>query len=253
MGQEKVTISNSPNWYHQKNDSTVRERKSTAIVTKHTSLIRSFIHFVLFEWHSEPGTMVDHGDIFHCAVSAHLTFTGVQSNEQSIIILQVTRMSLYWKVSAAPQLRGESHRVWCRGSEPIREGFLVRSHTSSGSSVTIPLASDQEDHKGTSCGARNRPKQGWLKNPMLIICTPPEQYSLNMFYNFILKWVSTAGEDWRSGAQGSLLLTSMVPNNPAPAPNLQALLSKIEALSFPKSPFSQSNLITCLLLLKHVP
>lgn len=191
MGQEKVTISNSPDWCHQKNGSRVRERNSTSIVTKHP-FTHAFIHFVLLS-DTEPGAMVDYGDTFHCAVPS-LLLPGVQSSEQSLITLQVTRMSSYCKVSAAPQLRGESHRVWCRDSEPMREGFLVRSHTISGSSVTIPLASDQEANKGTSCGARNRTKQGWLKNPKLIICSPPEQYSLNMFYNFILKRVSTAGE-----------------------------------------------------------
>lgn len=59
---------------------------------------------------------------------------------------------------------------------PPGGGFLVRSHASSGSSVTISLASDQEGSEGTSCGARNRPKQGCVRIPKLIVCIPPEQY-----------------------------------------------------------------------------
>lgn len=77
---------------------------------------------------------------------------------------------------------------------PPGGGFLVRSHASSDSSVTIPLASDQEGSEGTSCGARNRPKQGWVRILKLIVCIPPEQYFLNMFDNFIEKRVSTSRE-----------------------------------------------------------
>lgn len=77
---------------------------------------------------------------------------------------------------------------------PPGGSFLVRSHASSVSSVTIPLASDQEGSEGTSCGAWNRPKQGWVRILKLIVCIPPEQYFLNMFDNFIEKRVSTSGE-----------------------------------------------------------
>lgn len=139
---------------------TIKERKfRPPIVTKHPfthSFIHSFLHFFLLS------AIMDHGDTFHCPLhhppqKEH--HPGVQSRDQSIITLQVTRMSLYCMVGAVTQVRGDSHGVWGRGGEPLGNGFQVRSHTSSSSSVTMPLASGQDANKGTSCGARNSPNR----------------------------------------------------------------------------------------------
>lgn len=106
--------------------------------------------------------------------------------------------------------------------------------------MTIPLASDQEGSEGTSRGARNRPKQGWVRILKLIVCIPPEQYFLNMFDNFIEKRVSTSRKGKKVGAQGNLLLPSMVLKDPVSAPNLQTPLSKTAALPLPISPFHKA-------------
>ena len=89
----------------------------------------------------------------------------------------------------------------------------------------------------TSCEARNSPKQGWVKNPMLIVGTPPEQHSLHLFDSFIEKRVSAAGEGCGKGALGSLLLPFPAPSDAAPAPALQTPLGKSEAPPFLRSPF----------------
>lgn len=72
---------------------------------------------------------------------------------------------------------------------------------------------------------------------MLIVGTPPEQHSLNLFDSFIEKRVSPAGAGCGKGALGSLSLPFTVPSDTAPAPKLRTPLSKPEAPPFLRSPF----------------
>ena len=73
--------------------------------------------------------MVDHGHTFHCPAQPnppkkHLP--RAQSSEQSVVILQVTRMSSYCVVSAAPQVRGDSRGVGGGAVSPPGNRLLVK-------------------------------------------------------------------------------------------------------------------------------
>lgn len=99
-----------------------------------------------------------------------------------------------------------------------------------------------------SCGARNSPKQGWVKNPMLTVYTFPEQCSLNIFDSFTKRRVSAAGE----GCGGGTGWPPPPLHSSQPCcsgPKLVNPLSKSEALPFPRRPFftkqfSNTSLVT---------
>lgn len=177
---------------------------------------------------------MDHGDTFHCPLhhspqKEHLP--GVQSRDQSIITLQVTRMSLHCTVGAVTQVRGDSHGVRGRGGEPLGNGFRVRSHTSSSSSVTMPLASGQDASKETSCGVRNSPNRAG-EEPTANSLHPSRAILFQHGGQFYREEGEHCWGGLREGDTGSLRLPSMVPSDPALAPHLQTPLSKTEGLPF---------------------
>ena len=133
--------------------------------------------FYSIQWLSEPGTVVDHGGTFHCPAppdSPEKHLTGAQSSERRGIPLQVTRASPYCMVSAAPQVRGERCGVGGEAVHPSGNSFLVgrrRSGTPLWPSHWLQM---KRLIAVTSWEARKSPKQGEVKNPLLIVCSPSE-------------------------------------------------------------------------------
>ena len=165
--QDRFTFPNSADQSHQKNDSTVKGRGSPPHGEQ--ALIHSLIYsFYSIQWLSEPGTVVDHGSTFHCPAlpdSPEKHLPGAQSSERRGIPLQVTKASPYCMVSATPQVRGEGCGVGGEAVHPSGNSFLVGRWQLRDSSVTIPLASDEEAYSSNKLRGQEEPQVRWGEEP----------------------------------------------------------------------------------------